>query len=766
MRSFLRTAIFCCLVGLSASGCTVFVRHQPNLRINRFRETPPTTVAVLPFDNRSEEPTAAGGARDALFYALADRGFRMIDLRKIDAQLLDPKIAASLRRPDGQINPPAAGRAFGADAIAVGRVISVKRLGPRPLAWMRIKAQVWLIDTRSENILWEDSVSALVRVFERPRKRRFFAPLEKRQGDDLRICRAFDKLWRKLARKIPNLSPEPEVTQLKISRILIQPKHPVLAAGDRVDIFLRGTPGCVATATLGTLGKTVRLEESRNKTKGLYHGIYTVAPGDRSDYCLVGVTLRSGTAITRRIATARSAFIIDAIAPEPPGEPAYETRPSGVTLTWEPSRSRDVADYLVYRSLSATGAVRLMSRRHETSYTDRTVSGPGRFFYFVKAMDHAGNPSSSSAELVVELPKPGPTTVGGTIEGDVRWTAYGGPYRLAQDIDVAPGARLVIEPGTRIEIPPGMEITVRGTVEAVGRRRQPIRIVGTEASRGFHLAHPQAILRGVYLEISGANRGIEINGGECYLDQVTITDNQVGIEERQSSGLILTHSTLAHNRFGAQLGGTFEVRSSEFVANDVGLRITSDEGTVDQCLFDNLRVDIMKIDGKPLVVDGNTFWTDDPAKLFEHLWGNVVCSSIKVRTWFGRSEKPVQFEPVTSYLARADNAAVDYEWEKALRAYEAALLQDRERTTIDKALKMFKQLVETQGVFALNRELDFCRSATMVYPNDVELLQHLADLYFAQGDARRGREICTRILKIAPNNAYAKKSLAAPSPSP
>jgi len=772
MRTLTQTIALCGVLAFAASACAVVARGKPVVNVQQLLGGAPKTVAVLPFHNESHQPTAAGAARDATFYALSERGFEMLAIREIDRKMADPTVAASLRRANGGVDAPAAGRAFGADAIAIGRVLRAKSFRAGMVEWMRLKVQVWLVDTKSQQVLWSDTASALVRVFDFSRRPRSATPAERKQVPLLRLCRAFDALLGRMARTLPPVVSESKVPSPAIRRIEVRSPRPMLSVGDSIEVLAEGTPGCVARATLGTLGTTVVLEESAGRARGLYHGSYTIRPGDYSSYCRVAVTLESGSDHCRSVAKAQSAFLVDTIPPFPPAELACETSLSGVTLTWEPPVSPDVVNYLVFRSEATTAGVRLLARPAETTYTDRIGDDPAarlphHWVYFVKAVDVAGNSSSPSAELVFDLPPRGPSTVGGTIQGEARWTAYGGPYRLALDVDVAPGARLVIEPGTQIEIPPGMEITVRGTVEAIGRADDPIRVVGTEAQRGFHVAHPTAVLRASYVEISGARRSaIEATDGECYLEQITLHDNKTGLDAQGVKRLALVHSTMRHNQYGVLAGANCEIRASDFVQNQVGLRVVSDGLTLERCLFDNTRLDMEKLGGKALVADGNTFWTGDPAELSRHLWGNVVCRTIRVPRWWPRGERSVQFEPVAVYLARAEAAAFDYQWEKALRAYEAALLQGRNRDMIEKALKIYKQIVEAQGPTALEREIEFCRSAVLAYPYDVNLLQHLAALYSQRGNARIARELYSHILRIDPNNEAAKKNLAAAASNP
>ncbi len=762
MKAVCRALVGVALLGW-AGGCAVMTRQNAVLNAEAVRAAAPRTVAVLPFHNASPEPLAAAMARDALYYVLADRGFELLNLAEIDRKVSDRDNLAALARrgPNGGIDAEAAGRIFGADAIAIGRVLSVQPISLGLGRILHIQIQVWLMDTRTQKVLWSDTASGWVRQIELPRRTSAATPAELRQVEMLRLCRAFDALMQRLARRLPLVAPPAPRTTLAIHRLAVQAPRPVVSAGDRIDIVAEGTPGCLVSATLGSLGKSIPLEESAAQPGGVYRGAYTVEPGDNSSYCRVAVTLVSGGHDCRRVADVRSAFVIDTTPPDPPTDLAFETRPSGVTLRWAPPASGEVAHYMVYRSESTTGGVRLIDRPIANYCEDRTAVSAGRYVYFVKALDGAGNPSSSSAELIVDLPGAGPTSVGGKIEGHVRWTALGGPYRVRLDVDVTPGSLLYIEPGTQIEIPPGMEITVRGKVEALGRPDNPIVISGTESSRGFHLNDVRSELHAAYVTISGARRGVEITSGQCHLEHVTLQNNQIGIMATGARQLSMNQVVMRQNQYGAILGGSAELRECEFLDNGAGLRLLGEGVTLNRCRFNNRQRDIEKIGSQPYSVDNNIFATADPTQLCRRLWGNVTCSTVLAPRRFGGRERVVRFEPVKNYLARAEMAAVTWNWEKALSNYEAALVQERNRDIIGKALTVYKQIVALEGETALARQTDFCQSAALAFPNDVALLQQLAELYFQQGNGRMAREVCTQILKVDPKNDFAKKNLAA-----
>lgn len=755
MRRLIGNLILSLAVAAGAGGCSVLAWHKPHVQSDRLGDVAKIRVAVLPFDNLSREPLAAGAARDALYYALADRGFVMIPYPEIDRIMGDPLSRARLYRPDGRADPQAAGAILGADALVIGRVDRAREIDLGPLVLARLQMVFLMTHTRTLDVLWHDQVSALVWLPDLPRRADSPAmPARGRQYEAVLLAEGFDYLWQWLALGLPGAAISAEAPA--IHQVLPRTGSLIVPAGEQIAITVVGAPSSSATAQLGTMGKVVGLEEMTNAE--MYRGAYRVEEGDYSNYCRVIGRLRQGGLARRKAAGPHTGFIIDTIAPDAPTSLAYSTRPGLAVLTWAGPAAPDIAYYMIYRALP-NGGVRLLGRPVANEFIDDTVRGPGRFTYFVKAIDLAENPSSSSMELPVDLPAPGPSAVGGTIQGTVRWAAYGTPYRLTKSIEVARDAQLIIEPGTRIEIPAGMEITVRGTVEALGTTAYPIEVAGPMAEHGFFVADPMAELHARYVTIAGAKRGIEAIGGECRLDHVTLRGNGVGLDSRSLADVAAVQCRFESNRLGAILASAFALRQCAFVDNLTGLRITGEGGAVDRNLFDNAQYDIVKDTRGPLLADGNIFHTGDPATIYDRLMGHVLVRRITVGRTFGRRYATIQPEPFAEAVARGDRMASEYQWEKALEAYKEALLGLRDRDVFAKCLKMFKQLVETEGDAALEREIEFCRSAVLVYPGDIGLLSTLAELYYRLGRAKEGRAMAQAILRIDPANEYAKKRL-------
>jgi len=86
------------------------------------------------------------------------------------------------------------------------------------------------------------------------------------------------------------------------------------------------------------------------------------------------------------------------------------------------------------------------------------------------------------------------TNVGGTLSANTTWTAAASPYLLTQNLIVPAGVRLGIEPGTYLLGQPGASIIVRGLLEAIGTRDQPIR---------FRAQNCQSPMGGIAFENTG-----------------------------------------------------------------------------------------------------------------------------------------------------------------------------------------------------------------------------------------------------------------------
>ncbi|AFK21587.1 right-handed parallel beta-helix repeat-containing protein (plasmid) [Haloferax mediterranei ATCC 33500] len=74
------------------------------------------------------------------------------------------------------------------------------------------------------------------------------------------------------------------------------------------------------------------------------------------------------------------------------------------------------------------------------------------------------------------------TFVESDITANTTWTPDGGPYRIVQDVQVAPGATLTIRPGTEVQLAERITLSVDGSLYANGTADRPVTVSQTDGA--------------------------------------------------------------------------------------------------------------------------------------------------------------------------------------------------------------------------------------------------------------------------------------------
>lgn len=98
----------------------------------------------------------------------------------------------------------------------------------------------------------------------------------------------------------------------------------------------------------------------------------------------------------------------DTKAPQPPSlHPEIKVVEKGIEITWDPSLSKDVVKYLIYRGTSIDSLKLIDEVSKNNSYIDKNPPESGSYLYVVAAVDESGNETKSL-----------PTQIRKTISGD------------------------------------------------------------------------------------------------------------------------------------------------------------------------------------------------------------------------------------------------------------------------------------------------------------------------------------------------------------
>lgn len=125
-----------------------------------------------------------------------------------------------------------------------------------------------------------------------------------------------------------------------------------------------------------------------------------------------------------------------------------------------------------------------------------------------------------------------------TLAADTRWS---GEQRLTETVRVAAGVTLEIAPGTRVHF-------AGGGLEVAGRLVAEQAHFDGQGWEGLTLKGCDATTRLTQVSVRGARTGILVQGGAPQLAQLTLADNEVGVELRGKAAATLRDSLFRGNR--------------------------------------------------------------------------------------------------------------------------------------------------------------------------------------------------------------------------
>ena len=149
----------------------------------------------------------------------------------------------------------------------------------------------------------------------------------------------------------------------------------------------------------------------------------------------------------------------------------------------------------------------------------------GEYTIYVKVKDASGNESNTlNTNIVVKEDR---NTLKGILSGD-QLTLKKDTYSMEGDVLVEKGKTLIIEPGVEIQVKGAFCIQVEGTLEAVGKENDRIRIYGMDEGtgkwKGLNFVNDSGN-RISYADISGMDIGVY---GYCDLDHVLLNASDGG----------------------------------------------------------------------------------------------------------------------------------------------------------------------------------------------------------------------------------------------
>lgn len=498
---------------------------------DRYREAPPRSVAVLPFDQG--EVILAPGERDprdlvrrGIHNHMASLPFRMpkpaeVDARLSRAGLSDPKAVASVLA----TNPKTLKTILGVDAVVMGKATHFDRLYAGLYPQTAVGCEVEMFDLKDGKRLWwaksvnrshaggvsinpiELGVSALYAVW----NMREVETLN--QGDNL-----YREIVSTLERHTPkhlwtDPGPKPE-----IDGFAVLAPGTLLKAGDAVQFRVIAEPGARVGVELGSteipltpvptalrdaywsqalagarekahkqgLGQSPELEaalETLPKTREIYEAKREVKAGDYIPN-VKPVAHVSANGKDAQTPWEGAPLTLDGRIPKSPKNLVAEPGPKGPSLSWTPSTDPEVVRYVVFAKRPGEPD---FSRLAEVAQADTSPGPlPAGTMIAVAAVNRAGNQSDPSAEIVLgqsdpapaaSAKDPSPPKLAAASPETLVLTQKDSPHRFPDGLVVGPGGSLLVEAGAELRFGPNAELKVQGgSIQVLGRPGNPVRI--------------------------------------------------------------------------------------------------------------------------------------------------------------------------------------------------------------------------------------------------------------------------------------------------
>lgn len=328
----------------------------------------PLSVAILPFDDKSETKQGAVAVRKAFYNHFSSLSFKDMELHRVDRLLR----SAGLTEIDAikKTSPQELGRILNVDAVVFGDISDFDKLFAVVYSQVSVGAEIRMYDAKTGNFLWSGKHVARIHqggISTTPVGLVATVVATAMNLRDIQLLRACDDLFRDMVKTIPvptiAEAGRPPVITLLTQDSKNQPKK----AGDEIKVVIQGTPKMQAHFRIGEFKNNIEMQEVE---AGGYLGVYKVLPGDNIKNAVITGYLVDDNGNRGEWIDALGAVTLDTTAPEKIKKVSCVGRNQLNILSWEKSTAPDLAGYKVYRSATPLSGFVEISRLEFNAYRD------------------------------------------------------------------------------------------------------------------------------------------------------------------------------------------------------------------------------------------------------------------------------------------------------------------------------------------------------------------------------------------------------------
>lgn len=725
----------------------------------------PRSVAILPFENATEEPGIAEEVRRAFYNQFSSKTYADIELAAVDARLLTLERGRARATEGGteaatEKTPPrtledykSICQTLGCDGVMTGRVVGFSKVFAGVYSELSVTAQVTMTNlasgkvvfSREERISYREgglSISPIGLVMTA-----MSAALNLR---DIQRVRLVSELGHTLAKTIPEPLGGLGGGGPRIEGLLSNAGDSPFGLGKTIHVAMQGDGGGAAVFDIGQYRRALPMQE---KSPGLYVGEYRVQDGDAVRMAPVVVTLRARNGLSTSWYDP-AAVTLDSSPPPAPARLSARSHPGKVVLRWDDlSHTPDLAGYQVLRSNQPLHGYKPLGTVDHPEFSDTEASDEQFRYYRVVALDKAGNvsdpgPVARGRVLMVNAP---PLT--GRIAAD---RELAGQQRVQGELRVPAGVTLTLAPGTRIRFAPGASLRVEGALSA-DALEEPVELVGEGAEpwRGVQVAGGNLGLRGFVL--AGAGVGLDLESAQGIAEGGLIRQCETALRLSGPGGFAARELRIQDNRTGVLLErGDGELMLNRISGNVTGVEMRGFSGVLrDNAILQNT-VNLRTEPGT--LLEANYWGSLDPAAL--RIEGGMVkealnrpapdgkAVALRVSPCAGLDAEGCQ-RKATEALLEGGQMFRAKNYGRALHYFDTAIAAQPSADAYYFIALCHQEMQEPEAA------IERLREGVHAFPNDPALRKALGMLHLQRGEHELAREQIVETLRLSPRDRQA-----------
>ncbi|MEN2993771.1 MAG: GNA1162 family protein [Thermodesulfovibrio sp.] len=708
----------------------------------------PKTVAILPFENKTEEIGIANQLRKAFYNHFSSKPYRDIELTIVDEKIV--QLEKSTGKSILEISPKDICQALGCDGLIYGRVTDYKKIYAVAYSQLGIEAEVWIINTRTEKevLRLKDSV----RYHEggiplSPLSAVMTAISTAMNIRDIQQIRMLNELCYKFNEKIP--SPKGIIEHRPtIKEVLTNAKDSPFGKGKIIQVGAEGDIGMVATFDIGNFKKGIPMKETQ---PGIYIGEYVVMPGDNVKEAPIIVSLRKPLGYETQWIDLSGFITIDTTPPPKVTGLKIKGFHDRIEISWQAlTNVPDLKGYKILRSETPLTGFKEIGLTEFNFFEDKTAEQGKVYYYRVIALDTAGNESEIHDTKKASLTTKEPQIISGSIEKD---KVFSGNYIIKDSLRIPKGVTITVEPETRIIFDEKAYLQVQGKL-IIEAKDSPVEFIPLENKNWKGI-----LVEGGYIKMNGfkikkAETGIILNSSEGVIENGIITDCDTGVSVSGIPSPSIKNLTISGSKTAVSLSKTDStIYMNNIFQNETGIKISGFSGEIkDNNIYDN---NINIYSETPLKVAPNYFGSIniEEMRLKNIQLSNVYDSRLpegKVVIAITNPYLSLSLEErqkkATEFIIEAGNYFRQRNYGKAVTLFEEALKAQPSPEIYYYLALCYQEMKEEQ------RALKYLKEGVEKFPKDSMLQRALGLIYYQIGKEEEAKKVFEEVLKLNPED--------------